>query len=336
MLQPGIRGKWLLFGTTVVLLAVAAGAASVIWRERMHPPAKPQPSAPPVLPGAEISLSGKIQAIHVTNVPVPTDGKIEIFQVDVGQEVSQGQLLAQITSESLNASQEEAARDLEQVDARVKSIESSIIAARLESSRARANASRAAGELDRADKAYQRQKTLLNAGATPKLAFEKAEKEYLTTRSEADTLAALARQAEERVAAMNADLDAVKKTLDEKTRALDDIKGELAASEVRSPVDGVVVGRRGEAGDSVDQSMKDLFQIATDLNLLAVTVEPQPALLARIRPGQDALITVAEVPNENLAGVVKTVADGKVMVEFTSPTPLIKPGLTAQVTIKLT
>jgi multidrug resistance efflux pump len=337
MQQPRIRGKWVLFATAVILLAIAAGAVSVVWRERFKPKPKPQPAASvTIFSGSEISLSGKVQALHVVTVPAPIDGKIEMFHVDDGQEVSQGQLLAQIASESLNAAQEAAAHELEQIQSRVNTLESSIIAARLEASRAAANASRANTEFDRADKAYQRQKTLLSAGATPKLAYEKAEKEYLTARSEADTLAAVAKQAEDRVGAMKADLDGARKTLDEKTEALDNVKGELAAGEVRSPVDGIIVGRRGDAGDSVDRSMKDFFQIATDLNLLAVMVEPQPAVLARIRPGQGALITVAEVPNENLSGVVKTAADGKVTVEFTSPTSLIRPGVSAQVTIKLT
>jgi multidrug resistance efflux pump len=151
-----------------------------------------------------------------------------------------------------------------------------------------------------------------------------------------ESVNSVADQGEGRVGSLQKELDNARKALDDKNQDLEEAKAELAAGEVHSPVDGVVSGRRGQTGDAVDPSLKDLFQIATELSSLEVIVEPGPAAFARIRPGQNALIQVAELPTEALAGVVEKVENGRVTVHFASPNPVVKPGLTATVKIKLT
>ena len=328
---------WLVAGAVIILAAIGAGALSVLWREHAKPAQKAAEVVPaaPVL-GSDVSLEGKIQALRVIEVPAPVEGTVDVFHVEIGQEIFEGQLLAQINSDSLTGAEQQATQLADRARNRLNDLESSIIAGRLEASRARAVASRLKTEFDRSEKFYQRQKMLLAAGATPRLAFEKAEKEYLTNQAESASADALAQQVESRIDALLKEQDAAKKTLEERTHELEAAEADLAAAEVHAPVDGVVVGRRGNAGDDVDRSMKDLFRIATDLSRLAVVVEPPPPVLARIHPGQTAVVTVSEAQNEPLAAEVKKVENGQVTVEFTSPDPAVKPGLTAQVRIKIT
>ncbi|HMF74345.1 MAG TPA: efflux RND transporter periplasmic adaptor subunit [Bryobacteraceae bacterium] len=327
---------WLVASAAIILAAIGAGALTVLWREHAKPAQKAAvaPVAPAI--GSDVSLEGKIQALRVVEVPAPVEGTVDVFHVDIGQEIFEGQLLAQINSNSLTGAEEHATQLADRARDRLNDLEASIIAGRLEASRARAVASRLKSEYDRSEKFYQRQRMLLGAGATPRLVFEKAEKEYLTNQAESASAEALAQQVESRVDSLLKEQDAAKKTLEERTHELEAAKADLAASEVHSPVDGVVVGRRGNAGDDVDRSMKDLFRIATDLSQLAVVVEPPAPVLARIHPGQTAVVTVSEAQNEPLAAEVKKVENGQVTVEFVSPDPAVKPGLTAQVRIKLT
>ena len=81
--------------------------------------------------------------------------------------------------------------------------------------------------------------------------------------------------------------------------------------------------------------VKDLFQIAVDLGLLSVTVSPEPNVTAALRPGMPATIQIGELGGEALSGAVASIAGDKVTIEFTSPTPLVKPGMTASVRIEL-
>ena len=332
-----VRGQWLLFAGITVLVAIAAGAIAV-WRQQSAKPAAPAPvkvEAAAPFTGSEVSLSGKIQAQKVVTVPVPIDGVVEHFAVDVGQDVFEGQLLARIANTKLDSAVEIANAELDKAQSRVQNAEAAIIAARLEASRARADASRSQSEFERADKVFQRQRMLFQEGATPRLVYEKAEREYNSLKEESTAKDALARQIEDRVSSLNRDLDTFKKMLAEKTESLEDAKADLAAGEVHAPVDGFIVGRRGQPGEEVNRQMEDLFRIATALSALEVVVEPAPPVLARIKPGQAVLVVVAEMPDERIDATVREIAGSNVIVDFTSPTPLIKPGLTAQVTIKL-
>ena len=51
----------------------------------------------------EITLTGAVQAAHVVDVPVPVDGTVEQFLAEVGQHVSEGEVLARIRNPRLAA-----------------------------------------------------------------------------------------------------------------------------------------------------------------------------------------------------------------------------------------
>jgi membrane fusion protein (multidrug efflux system) len=285
----------------------------------------------------EIVLPATLEANTVATiaVPVPIEGKIENFHVEIGAEVYEGQLLANIRSHSIEAEREEAEIDLEKYETRVKNLESSMAAARLEASRAIADASRIRNDFEKAEKNYQRFKILLERGATPKNTFLKAEKDYLALQAEAKNIDAVAANAEERVTTLQRELDNARKLLEAKSSDLEEAKQKIGSGDVTSPVNGVVVARRGQAGENVHPSMADLFRIATDLSTMRAIVEVLPGAAARIHPGQPATVSIAEM-GDTVQGQVLTVEGGKVTIEFANPNPLVKPGLTAQVRIKLT
>lgn len=325
-----MRRIWLWAAAALVLAAVAGGWAA--WHRKANAP-KPQAAAPTA--PSEVSLSGKVEAQHVITVEATQSGVVEAMLVEVGQEVFEGQLLAQIKNGGLETQRQAAENDAERAQARVNQLESAIIAARLEASRAQADATRARGELDRLQRTYQRQQLLYREGATPRLTFEKAEREYQTAKAEADSIEQVAKNAEDRVATLTKDAETARQRLAERNEDLEAAKAQVAAGQVHSPVTGILVGRRAEAGAEVDPSMKDFLQIATDLTLLQITVEPPAPVLPRLRAGLPALVFLAEVPNGGLPGVVRAVKERQVVVEFNNPSPAVKPGLMAQVQIRL-
>lgn len=327
-----VRGKWLLFAGTVILVGVGTGALSLL--RRSSPPAQPKTAVAPVF-GSEIGLTGKVQARNIVPVAAAIDGTMEEFTVEVGQDVFEGQLLARIRNTTLESAVERAQADFDRAQSRVTTLEANLIAARLEASRADADGSRARAEAERSEKLYLRQQLLHKEGATPRLVFEKSQKEYRALKAEYDSLAELAAHTEERARSLVKEIDAARKTLEEKNDDLEAAKEELQAAEIHSPVDGILVARRAEAGSSVTPSMKDLFQIAVDLSSLEVVVEPPPPALERIRAGQPAIVRLAEMANEPVQASVREVKGSQVFVEFASPNPAIRPGLTAQVTIRI-
>ena len=328
-----MRGKWLLVSGAAILAAVAAGALSLLWRKSPEPTVVVTQSTAGT-PANEVSLPGTIEPREIVSVAAPVDGTLEAFFADEGQEVSEGQLLAQIRSTGLEADREAAASELERARDRANSLESRVIAARLEAARARAEATRARDAFERAEKAYLRQQMLYREGATPRLTYERSQREFEAAKTEHGHQEEIARLAEEQLSLLTKESDTTRASLAAKTRDFEDAGARVAAGEVRSPGDGLIVGRSGRPGETVTTDMLDLFEIAVNLALLQVVVEPPGQVLARIRPGQTALVQVAEVPGEGINGTVREIREGQAVIEFDSPNPLIKPGLTAQVRIR--
>lgn len=329
--------KWLLAGGIAVIVLAGAGG---LWYLRVHRGSEHARKheqtqvARPVLRETQVSLVGKIQAKNVVNVSAPIDGTIDNYLVDVGEEVFEGELLAHVKNGALDSAQQTAQIDAARAQAHTADLESQIISARLEASRARSEAVRAKGEYDRAEKDYKRQQVLIEAGATPRLTYEKSQRDFENAKSNYEALNNLAQTAEDRVTSLAKEIDNAKSEAAAKAKELDSAEAQVASGEVRSPVNGLLVARRGQAGDPVNPEMKDLLQIAVDLSALEVAVDPDPGVLGQLKQGQPAMIQIAEAPAA-IQGTIREIKSGRVFVDFTSPSAAIKPGLTAQVIIKL-
>jgi HlyD family secretion protein len=329
-----MRGKWLLVAGTLIL---AAGGGALTWLKRgAAREAATVMKTPAAVPAVqELSFPGKIQAQHMVPVGAAVTGAVEAFLADVGQDVSEGQLLARIGSQGLESARDEAARTAQNAQEKVNSIGSRIIAERLEASRAQADANRARDQFERAEKTYLRQQALNREGATPRLVYEKSQRELETARTEFTSLAELARQAGNRVDDLVHDLEAAKRVADDRSAELETAATQAAGAEIRSSVSGIVVARQGEIGTTLGpEEAKRLFEIAVDLAHLEVEIQPDGAALKRIRAGQDALVFVADFPGA-IPGSVKEVKAGGAMVEFVSPSAVIRPGMTAEVRLRL-
>jgi HlyD family secretion protein len=330
-----MRGKWVLISVSIVLLAVAAGALSRLRNSSAQATAAPVKTPVAPAPPGELSLAGTIEAQQVTSVEAPSGGTVAEFLVDVGQDVFEGAVLARLSNQGLEAASENARAALELAQSRVEKAGAAIIAARLEATRARADAIRARGEFDRAQRNYQRQKMLHSEGATPRLTYEKSERDYTASQAESDSLEDLARVAENRVGELIKEQETAKRLLEDKLKDAEDAKANLAGAEVRSPVDGVVVERKGEVGrELAPQEQPEFFRIAVNLAELQVRVNPDPGALKRLKPGDPALVIVADLGGEGIAGAVKEIQGNQAIVTFTSPNPVVKPGMTAQVRIR--
>jgi HlyD family secretion protein len=330
-----MRGKWIPILAGFVLFALAVG--TVVWRGRRHPVPTPKPAvtaAAIAVAQNEVTLQGKIRPQHVVAVGPAVSGFIEAFLVEPGADVYEGQVLARIGAQGLESAREVAQASLEKAQEQVSKAEAGVTASRLELSRAEADAQRSRMAMERAERASTRQQTLFREGATPRLAYEKALKEYEAAVKDYDLIDATVRTGREHIQSGMEEVAGAKRIVADRVKLLEDAQDNLAAAEVHSPVDGYVVSRKGEVGGSAGIS-DELFQLATDLYALEVAVEPKAEVLKRIVPGQPALVLVLDLQNAAMPGVVREIKDNQVIVEFNSMLPSIKPGMQADVRFKL-
>lgn len=331
--MEGMRGKWV---AAPLALALLAGAGALVWRYAKRPVEKPAAAVPAPPPaGAEIRLDGTIQAVNLVLVGAPIDGVVEEFPVKPGDEVYEGQLLGHISNDSLKEHERDTAQEVERAQNRVSGLESELIGLRLEDSRVAANAARARMERSRAESLFERQKMLNREGATPRRAFEKAQADYEATAQEAAAVEALQASVRDRVERLVADIEAARKALADKEKSHDEAKADLSAADILAPADGLILSIRRVAGEDVDRGMTDLIQMATDLSQLELVVQPEPQLVKRITVGDAARVLLPELPGDGLPGTVKSAEGGRVVLEFSSPSTLIRPGMTATGVLRL-
>lgn len=326
-------GRWLIGIVAIGVLAAAVVQGVHYYRSRQAPP--PPPPEKQAVPPDSLTLSGKVRARHVVPVAAMLDGTLEDLQVIDGQEVAEGQLLARIRNTGLELEEEEKKQEVERLQERINSLESQLIAGRLEASRAEADSTRAQAQFSLVEKNYQRQKMLLAEGAVARLAFEKTEKEYQTLKTELDAVTEIFRQAQAKVEIGTKNLEEVRKQLAARTEELEDAKAQMLAAEIHAPVDGVLIGHRAEPGGTVTHDMKNLFEIAVSLSALEFVADRLPEHSGLLKPGQTAAIVIPEAGGDALPGVIRNIDERQIILDFDSPNPAVKPGLTAQARVQL-
>ncbi len=125
---------------------------------------------------------------------------------------------------------------------------------------------------------------------------------------------------------------------------LEQAQTNLAYTTIVSPIDGVVVSRAIDVGQTVAASFQSptLFTIAQDLSKMQVDTNVSEADVGRIRPGMPVTFTVDAYPDRSFEGVVRQVRDAATtvqnvvtydaVIDVGNPELLLKPGMTANVT----
>lgn len=124
---------------------------------------------------------------------------------------------------------------------------------------------------------------------------------------------------------------------------LDRARQNLAYSRIYAPIDGIVVERNVDVGQTVTASMStpQLFLIANDLSRMQILASVDESDIGMIRPEQPVRFTVQAYPNETFTGTVKqvrlqsktteNVVNYTVVVSVSNPDGRLLPGMTATV-----
>ena len=126
--------------------------------------------------------------------------------------------------------------------------------------------------------------------------------------------------------------------------ALAQARFNLAMTAIRAPIDGVVVSRDVDEGQTVAASLQapTLFTLAEDLHVMEVKAHVSEGDVARIAVGMPVSFTVSGFPREPFTGTVRQVRTAAqttenvvtydVIVDAGNPALRMKPGMTANVT----
>lgn len=129
--------------------------------------------------------------------------------------------------------------------------------------------------------------------------------------------------------------------------ALKTARTNLAYATIRSPVDGIVISRSVDVGQTVAASFQTptLFSIAQDLTKMQIDTNVDESDIGRAAKGQTVVFTVDAWPEKKFTGVVAQVRNAPIITQnvvtydvvilVDNRELLLKPGMTANVTIQV-
>ena len=315
---------------SLVLLA-AVGGAYYWWNLRQ---AQPEFRLAKIERGsitAVVSATGTLNPVVSVQVGSQVSGQIQALYVDFNSPVKKGQLIARIDPNSFALRVSQAMADVEAARATVLTQLANVAALRAEVSRARVN-------LAEAERDFQRNKMLFEKNFVSAAVVDKARAVFEGAQEQLKIAQAQFSVGESQVRNVQA-------VVKQRESQLAQAKVDLDRTEIRAPVEGIVVKKSVEPGQTVAASLQspELFVIAQDLREMQVDTSIDEAEVGRIKVGQSASFTVDSFPGRTFRGtvsqlrkaalVVQNVVTYIAVIKASNPDLSLFPGMTANVRI---
>ncbi|MGC4013970.1 MAG: efflux RND transporter periplasmic adaptor subunit [Luteolibacter sp.] len=303
------RWRYVIIGGVLIL---ALGGAGTWYRHRLDAQnAGPTYVTEPLKRGdisLEVTATGNLAPTNKVSVGSELSGTVLEVLVDRNDEVKKGEVVARLDTTKLMQTNASAKANLASSKAKVEQAE--------------ATAKESEANLGRLEELHQ-----LSGGKTP-------------SKAEMDTARATRDRGQ-------ADLEAAKAAAQASEAAVRSNETDLSKSVIKSPIDGIVLTRSVEPGQTVAASFTapELFVIAESLEKMELQVAVAEADIGRVEKSQKAVFTVDAWPDRNFTASVTLVAYGSKVtnnvvtydteLEVPNPDLSLRPGMTATADISV-
>ncbi len=264
-----------------------------------------------------VDATGTVNAVITVQVGSQVSGTIAALNADFNSRVSTGDIIALIDPQLLEGALKQAVADLENAKASV------IVAS--------ANLTKAEAAEVQTRREYERAQALVKETIGSQQALDLAQANHEAAKAGVEASQAYVTQARAQVR--------------QKEAAVSVARTNLAYTVIRSPIDGTVVARNVDVGQTVAASLQapTIFTIAQDLSKMQVYAKVDESDVGKIRAGQPVTFKVDAFPKDMFHGevsqvrmnptTVQNVVTYDAIIAFENPDLKLFPGMTAYVTI---
>lgn len=264
-----------------------------------------------------VTASGAVKALVTVDVGSQVSGPITEMKADFNSAVKQGDLLAVI--------------DRAPFEAKVQAASANLAIAKAEVARREAAMAKIQKHLGLLDRNVGRYSALASAAGVSRQQLDQAQTESGATRHE--------------LGAAQADLESARATVALRQAERDQAEINLARTLIKSPINGVVIDRRMQRGQTVTADFQTpvLFQIAQDLSQIQILAQVDEADIGAVHVSDKVTFSVETFPDETFSGVVEQirlaatktsgVVTYTVVVRAQNPDMRLFPDMTATVRI---
>ncbi|MEJ2088869.1 MAG: efflux RND transporter periplasmic adaptor subunit [Gammaproteobacteria bacterium] len=266
-----------------------------------------------------VVTTGTLEALNTIVVGSQLSGQIAELRADFNDQVKAGQLIARIDPRTFDARVQQNRADVKVAEATIQQRDAEVLGAR--------------ATLARAQRELTRRQALKEKGHI-------SESELDADVTAVETAEAQLKMAE--AAVVNA-----KAVLEQRQAALNQAEVDLERTYIHSPVDGTVINRTVEIGQTVAASLQapELFLIAQDLHQMKVEASVDEADIGRISDGLEVRFSVDAYPDRSFRGTVEQIRKApdklqnvvtyRVIISASNRDLALLPGMTANVEVVL-
>jgi HlyD family secretion protein len=292
-----------------------------------------------------VNATGVVQTVVTVQVGSQVSGQVDELYADYNSVVKHGQLLAKLDPRNFQAQLENSEAAVASAQARVQSAEADVKTQTANFASAKANLEAARVTRDNNAVLFQRNAALNKDGVVSKNDYDNAKANADSAAAKYDQADAAVAQAEAQSRSAAAGLQQAKAQLQQAEADLNRAKLNLEYCNIYSPVDGVVISRNVDVGQTIAASLQSptLFTIANDLTRMQVNANVDEADIGNISDQADVRFTVDAFPNDSFKGqiseirlnpqTVQNVVTYSVIIGIENPDLKLKPGMTANIAI---
>jgi HlyD family secretion protein len=306
---------------------------------------------------AAVSATGNLNAVITVQVGSQVSGQIKELLVDFNSIVKKNQVIARIDPDIFLAKVNQAKADVDSARATVLNQEAQVERARadVENSKAALAESKAQTakaqvavvdtkrDFDRKTELFARKLIARSDLDSSQAAHDSAIAQVEAAKAHDLALESAIQSATAQLRVAQAMLVSAKAQVEQKSAALRQAQVDLDHTTILAPVNGVVVSRQVDVGQTVAASLQApvLFTIAQDLTKMQVETSVDEADIGRLKQEDRATFTVDAFPGETFNGivtqirkapqVVQNVVTYTVIVGVDNPSGKLMPGMTANV-----
>src|SRR6185436_13152815 len=259
---------------------------------------------------AAVSATGNLNAVTTVQVGSQVSGQIKDLFADFNTVVKKGQLIAQIDPEIFEAK-------VNGAKAEVENARSALAEAKAQTAKAQVAVVDAQRDYDRKAELMRKELIAKSDLDTSQAARDSASAQLDSAKAKEQSLAAGINSALAQLRVTEAMYKSAQATVEQKKAALRQTQVDLEHTRITAPVEGIVVSRTIDVGQTVAASLQApvLFTIAQDLTKMQVETSVDEADIGRIKLDDRANFTVDAFPGETFTGTVTQIRKAAQVVQ---------------------
>lgn len=278
-----------------------------------------------------VTATGTINPVVTVLVGSQVSGTVKDLHADFNSPVQMGQIIAQIDPAIFQSQVDQARAGLTSEQANLGNAQANLL-------NIQANLEKADVAVSDSKKTLDRNVQLAKMGAIAQQALDTAQANYDSAVAQREAMKA-------QIQVARAQIESARAQVARARAALSMAETNLRYTTIRSPVNGIVISRNVDVGQTVAASLQapTLFTIAKDLTQMQVDTNYSEADIGRIEKAQEAIFTVDAYPEQKFSGkvaeirnapqTIQNVVTYDVVIQVDNRDLKLKPGMTANVSI---